>query len=71
MIELRPALSDEELEAWRSVRMAILPNERVWTVAELRAQTEWDTLFLLAFVEGELAGSGISTNSSSGGAFRP
>ena len=69
MIELRPAVSDEELEAWRSVRRAILPNERVSTVAELRAQIEWDTLFLLAFVQGRLAGSGISTNSSSGGAF--
>jgi len=69
MIELSGAESDSELEAWRSVRMAILPNERTSTVAELRAQTEEDTLFVLAYVDGALAGSGVSTGSSSGGAF--
>jgi hypothetical protein len=28
VIELRPAESDEDLEAWRSVRSAVMPNER-------------------------------------------
>lgn len=69
MIALRAAESDDDLEAWRSVRAAILPNERVAPVAELRAQAEWDTLFLLAHVDGELAGSGVASSSSTGGAF--
>src|SRR5690349_8540353 len=69
MIELRPAESDEDLEAWRSVRSAILPNERTASVAELRAGTDWDTLFLLAFVDGQLAGNGVANSASTGGAF--
>jgi mycothiol synthase len=69
MLELRPAESDEDLEAWRSVRSANLPNERTSSVAELRASADCDTLYLLAFVDGELAGSGISTGASTGGAF--
>jgi mycothiol synthase len=69
MIELRPAVSDEELEAWRSVRAAVLPNERTSSVAELRAGAGEDTLWLLAYVDGELAGSGVSTGGSTGGAF--
>jgi mycothiol synthase len=69
MIELRPAESDEDLEAWRSVRSAILPNERTSSVVELRAGADGDTLWLLAYVDGELAGSGVSTGASTGGAF--
>ena len=69
MIELRPAESDDDLEAWRSVRSAVLPNERTSSVAELRAGADWDTLWLLAYVDGELAGSGVSTGGSTGGAF--
>jgi len=69
MIELKAAESDEDLEKWRSVRSAIMPNERTVSVAELRAGADWDTLHLIAFVDGELAGSGISTGSSTGGAF--
>ena len=69
MIELRAAESDDDLEAWRSVRSAILPNERTSSVAELRTGTGSDTLYLLAFVDGELAGSGVSTGASTGGAF--
>jgi GNAT superfamily N-acetyltransferase len=71
MIELRAAESDADLEAWRSVRSAVMPNERTASVAELRASTESDTLFLflLAFADGALAGSGITNTASTGGAF--
>jgi mycothiol synthase len=69
VIELHPAESDSELEVWRSVRIAVLPNERTAPVEELRAQAEWDALYLLAYLDGELAGSGVASNSSSGGAF--
>lgn len=69
MIELRAAESDEDLEAWRTVRSAILPNERTSSVAELRAGADPDTLWLLAYADGELAGSGVSNGGSTGGAF--
>ncbi len=69
MIELRAAESDEDLEAWRSVRSAVLPNERTSSVAELRAGADSHTLWVLAFVDGELAGTGVSTGASTGGAF--
>lgn len=69
MIELRTAESDEDLETWRSVRSAILPNERTSSVAELRAGADSSTLWLLAYLDGELAGSGVSTGGSTGGAF--
>ncbi|HEY1512236.1 MAG TPA: GNAT family N-acetyltransferase [Gaiellaceae bacterium] len=69
MIELRAAESDEDLEAWRAVRSAIMPNERTSSVAELRTGADATTLFLLAFVDGTLAGSGIANSASTGGAF--
>ena len=37
MIELRLAETDDELELWRSMRTALVPNERTASVAELRA----------------------------------
>ena len=68
-VELRPALTDADLEAWRSVRMAVLPNERTATVAELRAQATPEQLLLLAYLDGGLAGSGVANRSDSGGVF--
>ena len=35
MIDLREAEADDELELWRSVRSALVPNERTASVAEL------------------------------------
>jgi mycothiol synthase len=69
MIELRRAESDDELDQWRRVRMAVLPNERTVTVEELRSQSTADTLYLLARVDGETAGSGIASRSDTGGVF--
>ena len=64
MIELREAETDAELELWRSVRLALLPNERTASVAELRAG---GSFMLLAYREGELAGSGSAGKSDMGG----
>ena len=64
MIELRVAETDEELELWRSVRMALLPNERTGSIAELRAG---GSFMLLAHLEGELVGSGSAGKSDMGG----
>jgi len=65
MTELRVAETDEELELWRRVRIALLPNERTASVAELRSG---DGLMLLAYRDGELAGSGSVGKSDLGGA---
>ena len=64
MIELRAAETDDDLELWRSVRIAVLPNERTASVAELRSG---GSFMLLAFRDGELAGSGSASKSDIGG----
>jgi mycothiol synthase len=64
MIELRVAESDGELELWRGVRRALLPNERAPSAAELRAN---GSFLLLAYRGGELAGSGTASASDMGG----
>lgn len=64
MIELRVAESDDELELWRGVRRALLPNERAPSIAELRAE---QSFLLLAYRGGELAGSGSASKSDMGG----
>jgi mycothiol synthase len=64
MIELRVAETDDELELWRSVRKALLPNERTSSIAELRSGGNF---LLLAYRDGELAGSGSASKSDIGG----
>lgn len=63
-IELRVAESDEDLEAWRQVRLAVLPNERCLSVTEMRAMATPETLYLVAELDGALAGSGLAGRSS-------
>jgi len=64
MIDLREAETDAELELWRHVRKALLPNERTAPVAELRSG---GSFMLLAYRDGELAGSGSASKSDTGG----
>jgi GNAT superfamily N-acetyltransferase len=61
---IRVAKTDADLETWRQVRLAVLPNERALSVAEMRAMATDETLHLLAELDGELAGSGLSDRSS-------
>ena len=58
---------DEDYEAWRQVRIAVVPGERCDTVAELRAQDSPDRLLLLARIDGTVVGSGVADRSDSGG----
>ena len=67
MIELRRADTDAELEAWRLVRLAVQPNERVSSVEELRAAETPDRLLLLATLDGEICGSGSAGRSDLAG----
>lgn len=54
---------DAELEAWRRVRLAVVPNERADTVDEMRAAATGETLWLLAEADGEVVGSGVAGRS--------
>lgn len=66
-MELTVCRSDAELEAWRSVRMAVLPYERCPTLADLRAADAPDRLLLLATTDGRVVGSGQAGRSNSAG----
>ncbi|HEY7430209.1 MAG TPA: GNAT family N-acetyltransferase [Streptosporangiaceae bacterium] len=53
---IRPVVSDGDYEAWRQVRLAVLPYERTPSVAELREQTS-DKRYFLAERNSILMGS--------------
>jgi mycothiol synthase len=63
MISVRKTETDADLEAWIRVRRAVLPNESAGTVDLLRARESPERLLLLAEVDGEPAGSGVSDRS--------
>jgi len=69
VIELRPCESDADLEAWRRVRIAVVPHERTDSVEELRRSASGERLMLLAYRDGELAGSGVGGRSDTAGGF--
>jgi mycothiol synthase len=58
-VAVRLAGSDEDYLAWRRVRLAVVPRERVDSAQDLRAQAGPQQQFLLAEVDGALAGSGV------------
>jgi RimJ/RimL family protein N-acetyltransferase len=63
-IVIRDATSDEDLEAWRRVRLAVLPDERCLSVAEMRAMATPEIRYVIAELDGVLAGSGLAGRSS-------
>jgi mycothiol synthase len=63
MIVVRAAESDADLEAWREVRIALLPNERAPSVEELRRLATPDKIHLLAELDARVVGSGIARRS--------
>ena len=65
-LAIRVAESDADLEAWRRVRIAVLPNERCATVEWMRSSLTPERAYLLAEVDGELAGSGLAGRSDLG-----
>jgi mycothiol synthase len=66
MIRVRPAETDADLEAWRSVRLRVRPDERTMTVEEMRAAATPVRSLLLAELDGSIVGSGIVDRSSLG-----
>jgi len=69
-VELSVCVTDDDYEAWRRVRMDVVPGERCDTVAEMRMQDSPARLLLLATVDGAVVGSGIADRSDmAGGGF--
>jgi GNAT superfamily N-acetyltransferase len=69
-VELSVCVTDDDYEAWRRVRMDVVPGERCDTVEEMRAQDSPSRLLLLATVDGTVVGSGVADRSdSAGGGF--
>jgi mycothiol synthase len=69
VIELRPCVTDADLEAWRSVRIAVVPYERTDSVEEIRRGETPDRVLLLAYLDGELAGSGAGGRGDTASGF--
>ncbi|TCC30080.1 GNAT family N-acetyltransferase [Kribbella speibonae] len=63
---IRTAITDADYEAWRAVRIAVLPYERCPTLAELRELDRPGRLMVLAEVGGEVVGSGMADRSGDG-----
>ncbi len=59
MIRIYPATTDAELEEWRRIRIAVLPNERAASVEEMRRSDTRDRLLLLAELDGEVVGAAV------------
>lgn len=68
-MELSVCATEADYEAWRQVRIAVVPGERCDTVAEMRAQDSADRLLMLAVMDGTLVGSGVADRSDIGGGF--
>ncbi|HEY5872233.1 MAG TPA: GNAT family N-acetyltransferase [Gaiellaceae bacterium] len=65
-IEIRVAETDADLEAWRRVRIAVLPYERCAPVEWMRNSMTPERVYLLAELDGVVAGSGLGGRSSFG-----
>lgn len=65
-LEVRVAETDRELEAWRDVRIAVLPNERCATVEWMRRSMTPERLYVLAELDGVVVGSGLAGRSDLG-----
>jgi mycothiol synthase len=61
---IRRVESDADLEAWREVRIAVLPDERTETVAGIRAGQRPGQVFLLAELANGVVGSGTAHRSN-------
>ena len=63
---LRVAETTADLEAWRRVRITLLPNERCRPVEWMRQSMTPERVYLLAELDGALAGSGLGGRSDLG-----
>jgi mycothiol synthase len=69
-MEISACVTDDDYEAWRQVRIEVIPGERCDTVAEMRARDSSQGLLLIATLEGVVVGSGVAdVSDSAGGGF--
>ena len=66
-MEITVCTTDDAYEAWRRVRIDVVPGERADTVEEMRARDHASRLLLLATVDGTIVGSGLADRSSIAG----
>jgi len=66
-MELSVCVTDDDYEAWRRVRLEVLPGERCDTVAEMREQDSPSRLLLLASVDGTAVGIGAADRAQTAG----
>lgn len=67
-MQLSECVTDDDLEAWRTVRLSVEPGSRTLSLAELRAQDSSDQLLLIAVENGDVLGSGIAKPAETAGA---
>lgn len=72
-MEIVRCVTDEDYEAWRQVRIAVIPYERTQTVAEMRANDTAGRLLVLAKEGSEVVGCGLADRSdtANGGFVMP
>ena len=69
-MEVFACVTDDDYDAWRRVRIAVIPGERCDTVAQMRRQDSPDRLLVLATFDGTVVGSGVADRSdTAGGGF--
>jgi GNAT superfamily N-acetyltransferase len=61
---IRPVRTDDDLHAWNRVRRVVLPDEPIATLEQMRARESPQRLLVLAEVDDELAGHGLTDVSS-------
>jgi len=65
-LDISPCVTDDDLEAWRRVRIAVIPYERTQSIAEIRADETPERLLVVAREDGVVVGSGMATRSEIG-----
>lgn len=67
MLSFRPAVTDADYSAYRSVRVAVEPGQRIPTVAELRSFSRPGRHLVVAYAGDDLVGCGVADRSDSVG----
>ena len=63
ILSVRAAESGAELDAWRRLHLAVLPDAPVSTIAELSSSARPDRRLFLAELDGEIVGAGLADRS--------
>jgi len=68
-ITIRPAETDDDLEAWIRIRRIVLPDEPASTVEWLRSEARPDRLLVLAQIGDDVVGHGLASDSMQADGF--